>query len=147
MRVLDPLDDMNLERIKVEVFINNIKKYYQIIIDTGYTCDDFFYIAREKNQKLEDVQDEAKDQSAVDSDKEETKEEATMSTLETETKSDIDTVEDLKLDNIKSVITGVKKKKLNYLDLLPVEVLASVVFKHFSLKQLMTCGQVCREWK
>ena len=52
-RVLDPLDDMDHERIRIEDFIVNIKKSYKTIIRFDYSPEQFFGIAREKNRKIE----------------------------------------------------------------------------------------------
>ena len=53
LRVLDPADNMDYERIEVERFITNIKKYYKTIIGTGESPEEFFDVAREKNIKLD----------------------------------------------------------------------------------------------
>lgn len=53
-RVLDPLDDMDHERIRIEDFIVNIKKSYKSIIKFDYSPEQFFGIAREKNRKIEE---------------------------------------------------------------------------------------------
>ena len=48
---------MDHERIRIEDFIVNIKKSYKSIIKFGYTPEQFFGIAREKNKKIEEAPD------------------------------------------------------------------------------------------
>ena len=48
---------MDHERIRVEDFVINIKKSYKSIIKFGYSPEQFFGIAREKNRKIEEEPD------------------------------------------------------------------------------------------
>lgn len=50
---------MDYERIKVEVFIKDMKKYYETIIDCGSSPEEFFDIAREKNKKLLNIHEDS----------------------------------------------------------------------------------------
>ena len=49
------MDDMDQERIKIESFIKNIKRYYSLIIKCGTSPEEFFGVIRDKNQKLMNV--------------------------------------------------------------------------------------------
>ena len=47
---------MDLERIDLEAFINNIKKCYNIILSMDYSPEDFFQTIREKNASLDHLE-------------------------------------------------------------------------------------------
>jgi uncharacterized protein YaaR (DUF327 family) len=55
LRILDPEDNMDNEFIEIDEYKNNIRHYYQKIIDTGYSPEEFFEMVRIKNQRLEDT--------------------------------------------------------------------------------------------
>lgn len=54
-RICDPKDDMDFERIPIEEFLKNIKRYYKHIVKEGVSDGEFFERIRSKNSNLEKV--------------------------------------------------------------------------------------------
>ena len=55
-RILDPKDHMDYDPIPLDKFKLNMKFYYPIIIELDHTPEEFFKIAREKNEALAKVE-------------------------------------------------------------------------------------------
>jgi len=49
---------MDMERIDLDAFINNIKKAYHIILQFDHTPEQFFSIVRSKNHSLDHPNEE-----------------------------------------------------------------------------------------
>ena len=45
-RICDPNDNMDLERIPIEEYLKNIKRYYSIIVKEGVSDSKFFELIR-----------------------------------------------------------------------------------------------------
>ena len=54
-RICNQNDEMDLERIPIEEYQKNIKRYYKYIVNEGVSDTEFFEIIRNKNANLETV--------------------------------------------------------------------------------------------
>ena len=64
-RILDPSDLLDNEIINIDEYKNNIRHYYQKILDTGYSPEDFFEMIRIKNKRLESRAEDDEEEKAI----------------------------------------------------------------------------------